>query len=58
MQIQKLKSKEGIEFQGLFILDPEIFGDERGFFYESWNKNVFDLKINAKKIDSFWVEWA
>ena len=48
MQIQKLKSKEGIEFQGLFILDPEIFGDERGFFYESWNKNVFDLKINAK----------
>ena len=38
MQIQKLKSKEGIEFQGLFILDPEIFDDERGFFYESWNK--------------------
>ena len=48
MQIQKLKSKEGIEFQGLFILDPEIFDDERGFFYESWNKNDFDLKINAK----------
>ena len=38
MQIQKLKSKEGIEFQGLFILDPEIFDDERGFFMKVGTK--------------------
>ena len=26
---------------GLLILEPKVFGDERGFFLESWNRKVF-----------------
>ena len=25
---------------GVFILEPRVFGDERGFFFESYNENV------------------
>ena len=27
------------KIDGLFILEPEIFGDDRGYFFESYNKN-------------------
>jgi dTDP-4-dehydrorhamnose 3,5-epimerase len=27
---------------GLLILEPKVFGDERGFFLESYNQQVFD----------------
>ena len=27
---------------GLLILEPRVFGDERGFFLESYNQKVFD----------------
>jgi dTDP-4-dehydrorhamnose 3,5-epimerase len=26
------------DIQGVFILEPQVFGDERGWFYESWSK--------------------
>ncbi len=26
---------------GLLILEPKVFGDDRGFFYESFNRRVF-----------------
>ncbi|MEL6325506.1 MAG: dTDP-4-dehydrorhamnose 3,5-epimerase [Cyanobacteria bacterium J06626_23] len=29
------------------ILDPKVFGDERGFFYESFNKKIFEQGIGA-----------
>lgn len=30
------------------LLEPQVFGDERGFFYESWNKRTFaELGIPA-----------
>lgn len=30
------------------LLEPKVFGDERGFFFESWNKRTFaDLGIAA-----------
>lgn len=28
-------------FPGAFILQPQVFGDERGFFLESYNEKVF-----------------
>jgi len=28
-------------FEGLLIIEPQIFLDERGFFYESWNAELF-----------------
>lgn len=30
---------------GLIIIEPKVFDDERGFFYESYNKKVFDEMI-------------
>lgn len=33
---------------GLLLLEPRVFGDERGFFLESWNRSTFqDLGIDA-----------
>lgn len=32
---------EKTEFDGLLILQPKIFKDERGLFFESWNQSVF-----------------
>ncbi|MBX7515090.1 dTDP-4-dehydrorhamnose 3,5-epimerase [Qipengyuania sp. GH38] len=33
--------------EGLLILEPRVFGDERGFFLESWNRKVFaDLGLD------------
>ena len=30
----------GIE--GLFVVEPEVFGDHRGWFMESWSKRKFE----------------
>lgn len=32
--------KTGIE--GLVLFEPKVFGDHRGYFYESYNKSVFE----------------
>lgn len=29
------------ELEGLLIVEPRVFGDDRGFFLESWNRNTF-----------------
>lgn len=30
------------EFEGLFIIEPRIFEDKRGYFYESYNKQLLE----------------
>ena len=30
------------EIDGLFILEPKVFGDDRGYFFEAYNKKVFE----------------
>lgn len=32
---------------GLFEVEPKVFGDARGFFYESWNQTAFDEAVGA-----------
>ena len=29
------------ELEGVFIIEPKVFGDERGYFFESYNKERF-----------------
>ena len=36
--------------EGLLILEPMIFGDERGFFYESYNQRDFLKKVGLDVI--------
>lgn len=31
-----------------FIIEPTIFGDDRGYFFESFNQQVFEEKTNLK----------
>ncbi len=31
------------------IIDPDVFGDERGFFMETWNQKEFEEKVTGKK---------
>lgn len=35
---------------GLLIIEPKVFGDDRGFFYESFNRTKFS-EIIGQKID-------
>lgn len=30
---------------GVVIIEPKIFKDDRGYFYESWNQKEFDTKV-------------
>ena len=38
------------KLKGCFVLEPTIFNDDRGYFYESYNKKIFNdgIKANAQ----------
>ena len=31
------------------IIEPDVFGDERGFFMETWNQKEFEDKVTGKR---------
>ena len=34
--------------EGLLLIKPKVFNDDRGYFYESWNKEAFEkIGVNA-----------
>lgn len=33
------------EIEGLYILEPRVYGDRRGYFFESYSKREFDREI-------------
>ena len=42
-----MKFKE-TKLKGCFIIEPTIFKDDRGLFYESYQKDEFDANIGEK----------
>ncbi len=44
-----MKVKE-TQLEGCFVIEPKIFDDKRGSFFESFNKTVFE-KLTGLKID-------
>ena len=36
------------KIDGLFLIKPNIYKDGRGYFFESFNKNIFDQKVDGK----------
>jgi len=32
---------------GVLVLEPRVFGDARGFFFESWNKRAFEAAVGG-----------
>jgi dTDP-4-dehydrorhamnose 3,5-epimerase len=41
MRAERLASSQGHTLEGPLLLTPRVFGDGRGFFFESWNQRVF-----------------
>ncbi|MDE6298767.1 MAG: dTDP-4-dehydrorhamnose 3,5-epimerase family protein, partial [Muribaculaceae bacterium] len=33
------------EIEGVVILEPRVFNDARGYFFESYNKKTFDAEV-------------
>ena len=41
MPVETLCTASGQPLSGPLLITPQMFGDERGFFYESWNERRF-----------------
>ena len=47
MQVEKLHTGSGQVMEGPLLLRPQLFGDGRGFFFESWNQGRFDAAVGT-----------
>ncbi len=47
MQVERLSTASGAVMQGPLLITPQVFGDERGFFFESWNQRRFDAAVGT-----------
>lgn len=45
LQMEYLKT----DIEGVWVIQPKVFGDERGYFFESWKQDEFEQHIG--KID-------
>ena len=39
------------KIKGLLILEPKVFGDDRGWFMESFNQKAFELALQERGLD-------
>ena len=47
MQAERLTSPSGSILSGPLLITPKVFGDDRGFFFESWNESAFAAAMQA-----------
>jgi len=47
MQVEQLRTTSGQLMEGPLLITPQVFGDDRGFFFESWNQRRFDEAVGA-----------
>ena len=47
MQAEILTTAASMPLQGPLLLTPRVFGDDRGFFFESWNQQAFAAACEA-----------
>ena len=45
MQVEPLTSPQGAVVDGPLLVHPRVFGDDRGWFFESWNQRRFNDAI-------------
>ncbi|MBK17127.1 MAG: dTDP-4-dehydrorhamnose 3,5-epimerase [Prochlorococcus sp. SP3034] len=48
MEYTLLSNAKGEEVEGPLVLTPNVFNDERGYFYESWNEKKFNTIIGKE----------
>lgn len=56
MKINKIKSSKNKFFDDAFIIEPKIYSDERGYFFESWNQNEFSKYVDTDLNPKFFVQ--
>ena len=47
MPAEALTTPTGARVDGPLLITPQVFGDDRGFFYESWNERRFQADLIA-----------
>jgi len=47
MNAERLQSTAGTTIAGPLLITPRVFGDDRGFFFESWNQRAFAAALEA-----------
>ena len=47
MNAERLQSTSGRSIEGPLLITPRVFGDDRGFFLESWNQRAFAAALEA-----------
>ena len=52
MQLDQLTTPSGTILQGPLLITPPAFGDDRGWFYESWNQRKFDEAVGESVLFS------
>ena len=52
MQVEKLRSPGGATVEGPLLITPPFFGDDRGWFFESWNQRKFDDAVGESVVFS------
>ena len=52
MQVDQLKSNQGEVMDGPLLITPSAFGDERGWFFESWNQRKLDEAVGETVVFS------
>lgn len=52
MQFERLQSPQGATVDGPLLVSPRAFGDDRGWFFESWNQRTFDAAVGEAVVFS------
>ena len=47
MNAERLHTASGTSMAGPLLITPRVFGDDRGFFFESWNQRAFAPALEA-----------
>ena len=50
MDAEQLKTLQGHTVDGPLLIKPKVFGDERGWFFESWNQKKFNSALGKSLI--------
>jgi dTDP-4-dehydrorhamnose 3,5-epimerase len=45
MNVETLQTAQGITIRGPLLITPRAFGDDRGWFFESWNQTRFNEAV-------------
>ena len=48
MDIKNLSSNKGNILEGVCLINPRVFKDSRGIFYESWNQKLFNKTVSEE----------